>query len=138
MTCPIGLSGWWSDRLRIDPAGGVDRAHLRQQRPEFVERAEIGRRLAQDIDEGVLGVLPPVEGAEQHRALDFGFDGIVSARAGARAARQAAAASIPAPAGAPSRDRCWQCQARRAAFCFSPVTMRAGSASMASITLIIC
>jgi len=46
---------------------------------EFVQRAEMGRRPAQDIDEGLLGVLPPVEGAEQNRALDFGFDGLAPA-----------------------------------------------------------
>ena len=63
------------DRFRIDAAGGIDRAHVRQQRPEFVERAEIRRRPPQDIDEGLLGVLSPVERAEQDRALDLGIDG---------------------------------------------------------------
>ena len=38
------------------------------------------RRPAQDIDEGLLGVLLPVERAEQNRAFDFGFDGIGRAR----------------------------------------------------------
>ena len=51
------------DRLRIDPAGGVDGPHIRQQGPEFVEGAEMGRRSAQDVDEGLLGILPPVKGA---------------------------------------------------------------------------
>ena len=64
------------DRLRIDAAGGVDRAHVREQRSEFVERGEIRRRPPQDIDEGLLGVLLPVERAEQNRALDLGIDGV--------------------------------------------------------------
>jgi hypothetical protein len=72
----IGMVG---DRFRIDPAGGIDGAHTGQQRSEFVERAEMRRRPAQDIDEGLLGFLPPVERAEQHRALDFGIDGVAVA-----------------------------------------------------------
>ena len=64
------------DRFRIDAAGGVDRAHIRQQRSEFVERGKIGRRPPQDVDEGLLGVLLPVECAEQDRALDLGIDGV--------------------------------------------------------------
>ncbi len=79
MTCAIGLAGWWAIALRINAAGGVDRAHVRQQGAEFVQRAEILRRLAQDIDEGLLGFLPPVEGAEQNRALDFAVDGVAVA-----------------------------------------------------------
>ena len=51
------------DRLRIDPAGGVDGPHIRQQGPEFVEGAEMGGRSAQDVDEGLLGIQPPVKGA---------------------------------------------------------------------------
>ena len=47
-----------------------------EQRSEFVERAEIGRLPAQDVDEGLLGVLLPVERAEQNRALDLGIDGV--------------------------------------------------------------
>ncbi len=65
------IVGMVKDRLRIDTAGGVDGPHIRQQGPEFVEGAEMGRRSAQDVDEGLLGVLPPVEGPEEHRALDF-------------------------------------------------------------------
>jgi hypothetical protein len=38
----------------------------------------MGWRPAQDIDEGLLGVLPPVESAEQNRALDLGIDGIIA------------------------------------------------------------
>ena len=38
------IFGMMQDRLGIDPAGGVDRAHLGQQRPELVQRAEILRR----------------------------------------------------------------------------------------------
>ena len=67
------------DRLRIDAAGGVDGAHIRQQRCEFVERAEICRHSPQHIDEGLLGLLAPVERAEQHRALDFSIDGVALA-----------------------------------------------------------
>ena len=75
---PHRVVGVMQDRLRIDPAGGVDRAHLGQERAEFVQRAEMRRRAPQDIDEGLLGVLPPVQRAEQHRALDLGVDGIAS------------------------------------------------------------
>jgi hypothetical protein len=78
------VCGMVGDGLRIDPAGGVDRAHLRQQGAEFVQRAEMRRRPSQDVDKGLLGVLPPAEGAEQHRALDFGIDG----NAGAAWARE--------------------------------------------------
>ena len=39
-----------------------------------VERGKIRRRPPQDIDEGLLGVLVPVERAEQNRALDLGVD----------------------------------------------------------------
>ncbi len=37
----------------------------------------MGRRSAQDIDEGLLGFLPPIQRAEQNRALDFGLDGVI-------------------------------------------------------------
>ena len=60
------------DRLGIDPAGGIDRAHLGQQRSELVQRAEILRRPVQDADKGLLRFLPPVQRAQQYRALDFG------------------------------------------------------------------
>jgi hypothetical protein len=76
---PHRIFGVVRDRLGIDAAGGVDGAHIRQQRPEFVERAEIGRGSPQDIDEGLLGILRAVEGAEQNRALDFGFNGLGAA-----------------------------------------------------------
>jgi hypothetical protein len=36
----------------------------------------MGGRSAQDVDEGLLGVLPPVKGAQENRALDFGADRI--------------------------------------------------------------
>ncbi len=72
------IFGMVGDRLRID-AGGVDRAHVRQQGAEFVQRAEMLRRLSQDIDEGLLGVLLPVEGAEQNRALDRAVDDVALA-----------------------------------------------------------
>ena len=62
------------DRLRIDAAGSVNGSHIRQQGPEFVEGAEMGRRSAQNVDEGPLGVLPPVESAQENRAFDFGAD----------------------------------------------------------------
>ena len=71
---PHRIFGMMDDRLRIDAAGGVDRAHVREQRSEFVERGKIRRRPPQDIDEGLLGVLLPVERAEQNRALDLGID----------------------------------------------------------------
>ena len=72
---PDRVLGMMGDRLRIDAAGGLDRAHVRQQRPEFVERGKIRRCSPQDIDEGLLGVLLPVERAEQNRAFDLGVDG---------------------------------------------------------------
>ena len=71
---PDRIFGVMGDRLRIDAAGGLDRAHVRQQRSEFVERGKIRRRPPQDIDEGLLRVLVPVECAEQNRALDLGVD----------------------------------------------------------------
>ena len=49
----------------------------------------MGRRPAQDVDEGLLGVLPPVERAKQHRALDFGVDRMRPAPVGAPADPQA-------------------------------------------------
>jgi hypothetical protein len=66
-TCPIG----------IDPAGGVDRAHIRQQGAEFVEGAEIRGRSSQDIDEGGLGIRSPIERAKENRAFDLGLNGLV-------------------------------------------------------------
>ena len=60
------------DRFGIDAAGGVDGALAGEQRAEFVERAEIGRVPAQDIDEGGLRVCLAIESAEQRRPLDFG------------------------------------------------------------------
>ncbi len=65
------------DRLGIDAAGGVDGALARQQRSEFVERAEIRGPPAQDLDEGQLRILRPVQRAEQGRALDLGLDRFV-------------------------------------------------------------
>ena len=64
------------DRLCVDAAGGANSAHIRQQRPEFIQCAEIFRRPPQDIDEGLLGILSPVERTEQNRTLDFGVNGI--------------------------------------------------------------
>ncbi len=72
------IAGMVQDRFRIDPAGGVDRAHLGQQRPEFVQRAEIGRRLPQDRDKGVLRVLASIERSEQYSSFDFEMDGVAS------------------------------------------------------------
>jgi hypothetical protein len=72
---PDRIVGMMGDRLRIDAAGRIDRAHVRQQRPEFVERGKIRRRPPQDIDKGLPGVLFPVERAEQDSALDLGLDG---------------------------------------------------------------
>ncbi len=124
------------DRFRIDAAGGVDRAHIRQQRPEFVERAEIGRRPSQDIDEGLLGVLSPVERAKQHRALDLGIAGIdldaatrdqILKLSQPRFLRQTGSPAGMLPAA--SRETI--------AFCFSPVTMR-GSMSVAFKRATIC
>jgi len=66
------------DSLRIDAAGGIDRAHIRQQGPEFVQRTEVRRRPPQNIDKGLLGVFPPIEGAEQDRALDLALDHTVA------------------------------------------------------------
>ena len=67
------------DRFRIDATGGIDRTLACKQRSELVERAEIGRHPAQDIDEGRLGVLAPVQRPEQGRAFDLGCDGLVGA-----------------------------------------------------------
>jgi hypothetical protein len=49
------------DGLGIDAAGGVDRALGGEKRSELVERAEIGRAPLQNIDEGELRLLPPVQ-----------------------------------------------------------------------------
>jgi hypothetical protein len=68
------------DRLGIDAAGGVDRADLREQGPELVQRAEMRGRPAQDVDESLLGFPAPVEDAKQRRAFDFEFDAIAAAR----------------------------------------------------------
>ncbi len=70
------ITGVVMDGFGINPAGGVDSAHIRQQVSELVEYAEVRRRPSQNRDEGLLGFLPPVEGAEQHRALDFNPDGV--------------------------------------------------------------
>ncbi len=76
---PHRIVGMVEDRLGIDAAGGVDGAHAGQERSELVERAEIRGRPAQDIDEGRLRILPPVQRAKQGRALDFGFQRFVPA-----------------------------------------------------------
>ena len=68
------IQGMVEDRFRIDPASGIDRAHIGEQCPEFIERAEIGGLPSQDVDEGLLGILPTVEGAQQNRALDLDID----------------------------------------------------------------
>ena len=60
------------DRLGIDAAGGVDGALGGEPRTEFVERAEMGRMPAQDVDEGCLRLQLAIERAEQRRTLDFG------------------------------------------------------------------
>src|SRR5258706_8072904 len=73
---PDRICRMMSYRLRIDAAGGANSAHIRQQRPEFVKCAEVFRRSPQDLDEGSLGVLPPVERTEQNRTLDFGINGV--------------------------------------------------------------
>jgi hypothetical protein len=65
------IIGMMQDRLGIDAAGGIDRALRREQRAKFVERAEMGRVPAQNIDERRLRVLAAIERAEQRRALDF-------------------------------------------------------------------
>ena len=102
---PDRIFGMMGDRLRIDAAGGVDRAHVRQQRSEFVERGKIRRRPPQDIDEGLLGVLLPVERAEQNRALDLGIDRGSVGGVTRQFVVELLSAALPAPAGAPSRDR---------------------------------
>ncbi len=80
--CQVHISrrmiGVVMDGFGIDAAGGVDRAHVRQQVSERVEGAEVRGRSLQDRDEGLLGFLPAVEGAEQHRALDFNPDEVGS------------------------------------------------------------
>jgi hypothetical protein len=72
--------GMVEDSLGIDAAGGVDRAHPGQKRSEFIERTEIRRPPAQDIDEGELRLLPPVQRPKQGRALDLGRDGTGAVR----------------------------------------------------------
>ena len=57
------------DRLCIDAAGGIDCAHPGEQRAEFVQGAEMRGRAPQDRDEGVLGILMPVQRRQQHRSL---------------------------------------------------------------------
>ena len=71
---PHRVVGVVENRFGIDAAGGVDGALTCQQRAEFVERTEIRRPPVQDIDKGLLGVLPPLQRAEQSRALDLGCD----------------------------------------------------------------
>ncbi len=109
---PHRMGGVVCNRLRIDAAGGVDRPHIRQQRAEFIESAEMRGRCSQDFDEGLLGFLPSIKGAEQNRALDFGLDGIAAAGLARQQIFDLPQASIPAPAGEPSRACCRQCQAR--------------------------
>ncbi len=50
------IVGMMQDRFRIDPAGRIDRAYLRQQCAEFVEGTEIRRCLAQYLDKGLLRI----------------------------------------------------------------------------------
>jgi hypothetical protein len=71
------MIGMVLDGFPINPAGGVDRADVRQQVSELVEGAEVGRRPSQDCDQGLSRIRPPVEGSEQDRALDFSCDGVV-------------------------------------------------------------
>ena len=131
------VSGVVQDRLGIDAAGGIDRAHMRQQRPEFVQRAEILGRPAQDIDEGELRLLSPIEGAKQYGALDFGCDGIARGRRHRqqiielpqpqflRQPRRPAAAVAGSLSGS-----------KAAAFWFSPVTISAKSGAPAEFRLL--
>jgi len=58
---PHRVVGMVQDGLGIDAAGGVDRALGGEKRSELVERAEIGRAPLQNIDEGELRLLPPVQ-----------------------------------------------------------------------------
>ena len=88
-------------------------------------------RPAQDIDEGLLGVLPPVERAEQNRALDFGVDGVGPGRLARQQILELPQPRFLRQPGSPAAIGCRQCRARAAAFCFSPVTMSASSTPVA-------
>ena len=46
--------------------------------PNSFSALKFSRRPAQDIDEGLLRFLPPVQRAQQHRALDLDRDAIVA------------------------------------------------------------
>ena len=74
------ISGMMQDRLGIDPAGGLDRAHLGQQRPEFVQCAEIFRGSPQDFDESPLRFSSTIQRSQQYGALNFGPDRISRSR----------------------------------------------------------
>jgi hypothetical protein len=49
---------------------------LGQQRPEFVQRAEIFRSSPQDFDENLLRFRPTIQRSQQYGALDFAPDRI--------------------------------------------------------------
>jgi hypothetical protein len=70
------MIGMVMNGFRINAGGSVDSPHVRQQVSEPVEGAEVRRRQSQNRDEGLLRFLPAVEGAEQHRALDFDRDAV--------------------------------------------------------------
>ena len=101
------------DRLRIDAAGGVDRAHIGQQRPEFVERAEMGRAPGAGYRQRPAGRPARRLSAPSRTARSISVSIGVARGHGAPADRRAAAASTPAPAGAPSIDRCAVARAGR-------------------------
>ena len=69
------------DRLRVNAAGGVDRAHLGEQGAEFVQGTEMGRPILQDGDEGEFRFVAPVERRKQDGALNTPLDRRVGGRA---------------------------------------------------------
>src|SRR5579871_4214882 len=95
------------DRFGIDAAGGVDRALAGQPRSEFVERAEMGRMPAQDVDEGCLRLRFSIERPEQRRALDLEHEARLVI-AGMRKQRiELGEACFLREARAPGRSRCF-------------------------------
>ena len=69
------------DRLRVNAAGGVDRAHLGEQGAEFVQGAKMSGPPLQDGDEGEFCFVAPVERRKQDGALNTPLDRRVGGRA---------------------------------------------------------
>ncbi len=97
----------------------------------------MGGRFTQDVDEGLLGILPPVERPQKYRALDFDADRIGPGRLARQQILKLTSLNSCANLGAQSR---WLAalSGQAATFCFSPVTISASSDACGFNRPVIC